>query len=433
MAFGSDRAANFVVKAKDAATGPLGKIGGAMGKLKSAAGTAFKAIAAGAVAAAAAVAAFTVSAIKSAMDDEASTIRLNAALKARGQNMDTLGPKIDAQIKAMARLGFTDDQVRAGLETGSRFFKNQKTLLAANAAAANIAAATGKDLASVQMILGRAAQGSTRGLNALGITVEKGAKIQDILTAANKKYAGVADQVANSTSGKFAAAQITLNEQIEAFGYKFLPAVNKALDYLTGTLLPMVTPALDALGAIIFKVAGTFGDVATSVGKVVGPILVDLKPAFDKLVESVGGFVGSVGDLIAVLWGDGDGALGGAFKLLGGAIKAAFELAAPFFDALKWLVDNITTIIDAIQKIAGAQTVEKGAAAAQNSTVFSMGTGIGGSGGNAGGTTGSYTSGYTVAPVAVVIGTKAQSTLSYSYGNAANVTNAQRTNPSYRP
>jgi hypothetical protein len=424
MAFGSDRSANFVIAAKDAATQPLGNIGRAMGKLKSAAGTAFKAIAAGAVAAAAAIAAFTLDAIKGAMEDEKATIRLNAALKARGQDLDTLGPKIDEQIKAMARLGFTDDQVRAGLETGSRFFKNQKNLLAANATAANIAAATGKDLADVQMTLGRAAQGSMRGLNALGIEVEKGAKIQDILTAANAKYAGVAEQVANSTSGKFAAAQITLNEQIEAFGYKFLPAVNDALSFLTNTLLPMVTPLLDTLAGVIFNVAGTFGDVATSVGNVVGPIIKDLQPAFDTLISSVGGFVGSVGDLIAVLWGDGDGALGGAFKLLGGAIKAAFELAAPFFDALKWLVDNITNVIDAIQKVAGAQTVEKGAAAASASTVFGLGTTVGG-----GGTTPSgYASGYgAMVPIALTIGTKTQDTLSMQYANDARRATKPRT------
>ena len=45
----ANQTANFVVKAKDAATGPLGKVGGSMGKLKRTAGTAFKAIA-GAVA-----------------------------------------------------------------------------------------------------------------------------------------------------------------------------------------------------------------------------------------------------------------------------------------------------------------------------------------------------------------------------------------------
>ena len=63
----ADRAANFVIKAKDAATGPLGKVGGAMGKLKKTAGVAFKTIAAGAIAAATAIAAFTALAIKGAM------------------------------------------------------------------------------------------------------------------------------------------------------------------------------------------------------------------------------------------------------------------------------------------------------------------------------------------------------------------------------
>ena len=56
MAFGSDRSANFVIAAKDAATKPMGNIGKAMGKLKSVGVTAFKALAAGvAIAAAAAI------------------------------------------------------------------------------------------------------------------------------------------------------------------------------------------------------------------------------------------------------------------------------------------------------------------------------------------------------------------------------------------
>jgi len=156
----ADRSANFVIKAKDAATGPLGKVGGAMGKLKSAAGTAFKAIGAAALAAGAALVAFAANAVMAAAEDEKQTIRLNAALRARGFALDQLSPKIEEQIKAMARLGFTDDQVRDGLEIGSRFFKNQENLLRANAVAANIAAATGKDLSTVMLAIGRGALGS---------------------------------------------------------------------------------------------------------------------------------------------------------------------------------------------------------------------------------------------------------------------------------
>ena len=363
---GSDRSANFVVKAKDAATGPLGKIGGAMGKLKGAAGAAFKAIAAGAIAAAAAVTAFTIGAIKGAMDDEKQTIRLNAALKARGQNLDTLGPKIEEQIKAMARLGVTDDEVRDGLEVGSRFFKNQNTLLKANATAANIAAATGKPLATVMLALGKGAQGSTRGLAALGIEVEKGASAQDILTAANEKYAGVAEEIANSTSGKFAAAQITLNEKVEEFGAKFLPAVNEALTFFTETILPMVTPALDTLGDIIFNIGNAFagkGGVAESIGKVVGPLLEDMMPAIEDIAGAVGGLFDAVGRLIGALWGDGEGALANVLKIVGGLFTGLLELMKPVVDLFAWIIDNLAGILEfftAGAKYKPAQTPKPG-------------------------------------------------------------------------
>lgn len=250
MAFGSDRSANFVIAAKDAATKPMGNIGKAMGSLQRTAGTAFKAIGAAALAAGAALVAFAANAVMAAAEDEKQTIRLTAALKARGFEMDRLGPKIEEQIKAMARLGFTDDQVRSGLEVGSRFFKNQANLLRANAVAANIAAATGKDLSTVMLALGKGAQGSTRGLAALGIEVEKGAKLKDILRAADEKYLGVAEEVANSTSGKFAAAQIRFNEAIETFGSKLLPIVNEALAFLTETALPAFESLMEALGPI---------------------------------------------------------------------------------------------------------------------------------------------------------------------------------------
>lgn len=250
MAFGSDRSANFVIAAKDAATKPMGNIGKAMGRLRSTAGTAFKAIGAAALAAGAALVAFAANAVMAAAEDEKQTIRLNAALKARGYQMDQLSPKIEEQIKAMARLGFTDDQVRSGLEVGSRFFKNQNNLLRANAVAANIAAATGKDLSTVMLAIGRGAQGTTRGLASLGIEVEKGAKLKDILRAADEKYLGVAEEVANSTSGKFAAAQIRFNEAIETFGSKLLPIVNEALAFLTETALPAFEGLMESLGPI---------------------------------------------------------------------------------------------------------------------------------------------------------------------------------------
>jgi hypothetical protein len=254
MAFGSDRSANFVIAAKDAATKPMGNIGKAMGNLQRTAGTAFKAIGAAAIAAGAALVAFAANAVMAAAEDEKQTIRLNAALKARGYQMDQLGPKIEEQIKAMARLGFADDEVRNGLEIGSRFFKNQDNLLRANAVAANIAAATGKSLSEVMLALGRGAEGSTRGLMTLGIEVEKGAKLKDILRAADEKYLGVAEEVANSTSGKFAYAQIRFNEALEKFGADILPVVTEALEFFINEVLPKFETLMSELGPIFTNI-----------------------------------------------------------------------------------------------------------------------------------------------------------------------------------
>ena len=300
----ANQTANFVVKAKDQATGPLGKIGTSMGKLRRTGFSAFKGIATASVAAATALAGFAAVAIKSAADDERQTILLNAALKQRGLFTADLNNKIQEQIISMGALGIADEQVRAGLEVGSRFFSDQETLLKANAVAADIAAVTGQDLAEVMMTIGKGAQGQTRGLKALGVEVKKGATLQDILAAATAKYGGTAAEIANSTSGKFSRAQVQFNEAMEEFGYKLLPRVNQFLEWLTTQGLPAFQGLLDA----IFPVIDSF-----------------MKDAVDPLAESIGEL----------------------FAIMGGAkgVATIMELA---FLPLKILLQAIKVIIDGI-------------------------------------------------------------------------------------
>ena len=279
--------ANFVVKAKDQATGPLGKVGTSMGKLRRTGITAFKGIAAGAAVAGAALAGFALAAVKSAADDERQTILLNAALKQRGLFTEDLNAKIQQQILSMGALGIADDQVRAGLEVGSRFFTDQATLLQANAVAADIAAVTGADLADVMTTLGKGAQGTTKGLKALGITVAKGATIQDILTAATAKYGGTAAEIANSTSGKFARAQVGFNEAMEDLGYKLLPQVNKFMEFLTRQALPAFEELMAAVGPVIVDLIDT--------------AIVPLAESFGELFAVFGSADGSVSLLMITL------------------------------------------------------------------------------------------------------------------------------------
>ena len=282
---------NFTIAATDAASGAIGKVNKSLGGL-SKAGQGAKIALGAAAAATAALAVIAVAAAVSAAKDERDTIRLNAALKARGLLTDELTKGITDQIKSMATLGFTDDQVRAGIEVGSRFFKDRADILKANATAANIAAVTGMTLEEAMMTLGKATKGQTRGLKALGIEVKKGATAQDILTAANAKYAGTAAEIANSTSGKFAAAQIQMNEAFEKLGYRLLPIANKALSFLSEKIIPAIESAFDTLGPIIETISKFFeqtlapaiGDVANSVGESLTPALKDLEKVGKPLI-----------------------------------------------------------------------------------------------------------------------------------------------------
>jgi hypothetical protein len=385
----ADRSANFVIKAKDAATGPLGKVGGAMGKLKSASITAFKAIGAAALAAGAAILAFTAKAVQGAIEDERSTILTNAALKARGFALDELGPKIDEQIKAAQRFGIADDRVRAGLEVGSRFFKSQTKLIKANELAMTISAVTGQDLESVMAAIGKASNGSTRGLAAMIGPIEKGATLSDLYAQGMGKFQGVAEELANSTSGKFAAAQEVFNEKMDVFGAQFLPLVSEAMTFLVEKVFPAFQKVLDEVGPIITDIVDNY-----------------IRPLFD-----------SVGELFAVL----DNA---DFSIL----DAALFVIKGTLDLVRGVIDAIVAGIKFIQ----GNPVDKAAfkeatKVAGASTVFGLGSTTGG-GGYGVGTPGGYTSGYVMAPVNVVIGTQAQSSLSYTYGASTAASTAPRIN-----
>jgi hypothetical protein len=320
-----NQTANFVVKAKDSASGPLGKIGTSMGKLRRVGFSAFKGIAAGAAVAGAALAGLAFTAVKSAADDERQTILLNAALKQRGLLTEGLTKQIDEQIIAMGALGITDDQVRAGIEVGSRFFTSRNMLLKANAVAADIAAVTGTDLAEVMTTIGKATQGQTRGLKALGIQVSKNATLEEILTAATEKYGGTAAEIANSTSGKFARSQVRFNETMEELGYRLLPTVNKVMDFLAKEALP-------AFEAIV---------------RTVGPVLDDL------ITNYVAPLVRSFGELFAI-FEEGD------INLL----VVALQPLKIFLEALKITVDAIVfglrTLFSAQANLGAAGTTSAG-------------------------------------------------------------------------
>ena len=313
----------FAVVAKDAATKTLNGVGKSFGSLKRNGIAALRGIATASVVAATALAGFTIGAIKAAADEELQIIRLNAALKARGFALDEIGPKVEAEILALRRFGIADTEVREGLESGSRFFKNQEKLFKASSIAANIAAATGDDYATILLNIGKAAKGgSTKGLKQYFGELKDGIKLTDIGRLANEKYAGVAEEVAKSTATKFFAAQEALNDEFEAFGVQFLPRVTEGLKFFTDKILPGLSETLP-------KVA----DVFTSfIDKSIAPLI----DSFDDLSKALG-------------FKDG-------FALIVETLKLALVPLQVVAAVVKGIVDGITTAIKLLNSLSSSET-----------------------------------------------------------------------------
>jgi hypothetical protein len=313
----------FAVVAKDAATKTLNGVGKSFGSLKRNGIAALRGIATASIAAATALVGFTIGAIKAAADEELQIIRLNAALKARGFALDEIGPKVEAEILALRRFGIADTEVREGLESGSRFFKNQEKLFKASSIAANIAAATGDDYATILLNIGKAAKGgSSKGLAKYLGVLEKGVTLTDIGRKANEKFGGVAEEVANSTATKFAAAQEALNDEFEAFGTQFLPRVTEGLKFFTEKILPGLSETLP-------KVA----DVFTSfIDKSIAPLI----DSFDDLSKALG-------------FKDG-------FALIVETLKLALVPLQVVAAVVKGIVDGITTAIKLLNSLSSSET-----------------------------------------------------------------------------
>jgi ABC-type amino acid transport system permease subunit len=156
---------------------------------------------------------------------------------------------------------------------------------------------TTQELVDVIAAIAKGQKGQMRGLVALGIEVKKGATLNDIIAAATKKYGGAAEELANSTGGKVLSAQIAFNESMEAFGYKFLPLVQKGLEWVVQTGLPAFEQGLSALAPKLISL--------------VENQVIPLFESFNNLTKALG-------------------FTGGAFQLLGTIIYMTWIPAAAF-------------------------------------------------------------------------------------------------------
>jgi hypothetical protein len=204
-------------------------------------------------------------AAKGAMEDDAAQQLLATTLK------KTTGAT-DAQIKANESwistqgklLGITDDELRPVIGRLAKATGSMTKAQELATAAMDIAASTGKPLATVTASLEKAYGGNMTALAKLSPElrqmIKDGASFDDVMAAMAKTTGGAATTAANTAQGQFKRLGVSLSETKETIGAALLPAIEAIL------------PFLQQLGAwasehtsVFLIIAGAIGAIAAAV------------------------------------------------------------------------------------------------------------------------------------------------------------------------
>ena len=328
---GNSAQVTFAFLAKDLASGTIRGIskslsnvkenarnlGGALKTSLKIGAAAIAGIAAGAIAA-------SINFTKAAIEDEAANNRLIAVLKTRKLANEANLKVVDELIAKGAQLAFTDDEVRAGIATATQFtnkFTDAQKILAA---AQDLARAKNISLEEATSIVGKAYQGNTKGLKALGIETKKGAKGLTVLTAVSAKFGKSAAAYAETTEGKFAALKIAIDETKESVGGVFLNALKKVFS----ALQPYVMKFLSEIQKRLPDLEKFVNKIADDLIKNLPGYIATAKREIPPLIEKFKGFFNDVvkfGKSAAQFLGK-DGAVTGGLALIGakiGGLKGA--------------------------------------------------------------------------------------------------------------
>jgi hypothetical protein len=190
-----------------------------------------------AMAALAGLGAVTFDAVKGAMEDAAAQEQLARNIRGVTNASDSAIKKNEDFISSLSMATATaDDELRpalAKLVTGTENLEEAQTGLRL---AQDIAAGTGKDLATVTDALAKAYAGNDKGLKALDprmkTLLKDGIGVEGAMSVLADTFGGDAAAAADTAAGRFKTLQIGLAETKESIGAALLPAITAILPYI---------------------------------------------------------------------------------------------------------------------------------------------------------------------------------------------------------
>lgn len=296
--------------------------GGKLEKFGKVAAAAFAAAAAAAVAYAGKLA---IDGVKAAIEDEAAQNRLANALKNVTGATKAQIASVEDQITALSLAnGIADDELRPAFQrlataTGDLTKANEGLELALD-----IAAATGKSVEAVSNALGKAYEGNTSSLARLGIglsTAEiKTLGLDGTMKQLAETFGGAATVQANTLEGQIARLRVGFDEAKESVGAALLPIIQKMMDYIVNTFIPMLQKAKAAA---------------------IDPIIVAFKNN-EEALRDLWSFIKTY--LVPIF----EGALVNAIKAVGSTIAGIVNIIGSVVNGIKSLANSAIDAINAI-------------------------------------------------------------------------------------
>jgi hypothetical protein len=221
-------------------------------KLGSALKTGALAFAALGAAAGAAAIKIGVDAVKAAIEDEKAQISLAQTLKNVTKATDAQVKATEDYIDKTARAtGVADDQLRPSLDRLVRSTQDVTKAQKLQQLALDIAAGTGKDLATVTEALGKAYDGNLGALKRIGVPLDENiVKTKDFdaaVIALSETFEGQADAAANTFAGRLARFKVAIDEAKESLGQALLPLLERFAKFATDVLAPALQGIVDGL------------------------------------------------------------------------------------------------------------------------------------------------------------------------------------------
>jgi hypothetical protein len=224
-----------------------------------------------------------------AIDDQKAQALLAEQLRnstgATQRQIDAVEDLIDKTARAT---GVADDQLRPALGNLVRAFGDTDKATKVLNTALDISAATGRDLETVTIALGRAASGNVGSLSRLGIPLDENVKkskdFNAALQALNEQFGGAAAARAETYAGKLDRARVAISEAGESIGSAFIPVVEKSATAIAGTVNKL-GEINNATGGAIGKFAafGTVGLGVVSTLSLVAGQAIKLRDRFTTL------------------------------------------------------------------------------------------------------------------------------------------------------